>query len=383
MKVLYLSNFFNYHQKALSDEFYSVLGGDYNFIETTPFPEYRKQVGFKEYSEDYLLKYNEITKAYIDGLIEDADVVICGEAPVSLVSKRYREGKLTFRDDESRYKMLNRYLKWPIYTYQSLSWNKGYLLCASAFGCWDYHVSGMKVSKCFKWGYFPKVKVYDEIDTLLDGKDEGLKHSQDVSILWVGRLIGWKHPELAIEVAKKLKTEGVPFHLNIIGIGYMQGRLEEMIQQYGLSENVTMLGALPPEQVRQCMEKSHIYLFTSDRGEGWGVVLNEAMNSACAVVSSPVSGASPYLIEDGKNGLFFKDKDAQSLYEKVLWLVRHPELRRVIGKSAYETIRDKWSAKNAIENFMKLVDALQRGEETPILSGPCSKAPLLKRNWYK
>jgi hypothetical protein len=36
---------------------------------------------------------------------------------------------------------------------------------------------------------------------------------------------------------------------------------------------------MPPEEVRVHMEQSNIYLFTSDFGEGWGAVLNEAMNS--------------------------------------------------------------------------------------------------------
>ena len=38
------------------------------------------------------------------------------------------------------------------------------------------------------------------------------------------------------------------------------------------------------------MEKADIFLFTSDRREGWGAVANEAMNSACALV---VSGKYP------------------------------------------------------------------------------------------
>ena len=48
------------------------------------------------------------------------------------------------------------------------------------------------------------------------------------------------------------------------------------------------------------MEKSHIHLFTSNHLEGWGAVVNEAMNSGCAVVANREAGAVPYLIEHGK-----------------------------------------------------------------------------------
>ena len=37
------------------------------------------------------------------------------------------------------------------------------------------------------------------------------------------------------------------------------------------------------------MEQADIYLFTSDRNEGWGAVANEAMNSACAMVADAIT----------------------------------------------------------------------------------------------
>lgn len=383
MKLIYLSNFFNHHQRYLSNEFFEATDGQYLFVETGTLPEDRKNLGYKKYDDPYVIQYNEGTKQYLDQVIYDAEVVICGEAPVQLVKARINAGKLTFRDDESRYKSLIKYLKWPIYRKNSWYFNKCYLLCASAFGCRDYHMSGMPINKCYRWGYFPEVKLYENIKVLLDFKDSGLKHCQDVSILWVGRLIGLKHPELAIKLARRLKEDNIRFKFDMIGIGNMQSELEKMIKDYDLEENVKMLGSMPPTQVREYMEKAHIFLFTSDRGEGWGAVLNEAMNSACAVVASPVIGASPYLIEEGKTGLFFKDQSVDSLYDKVLWLINHPSERRAMGKAAYESMRDTWSAKTAANNFFILVESLQNGRDSMIIEGPCSKAPYLKRNWYK
>lgn len=383
MKLIYLSNFFNHHQRFLSNEFFETTDGQYLFVETGTLPEDRKNLGYKKYDDPYVVQYNEGTKQYLDQVIYDAEVVICGEAPVNLVKARINAGKLTFRDDESRYKSLIKYLKWPIYTKNSWYFNKCYLLCASAFGCRDYHMSGMSINKCYRWGYFPEVKLYENIEVLLDLKDSGLKHCQNVSILWVGRLIGLKHPELAVKLARRLKEDNIQFKFDMIGIGNMQSELEKMIKDYDLEENVKMLGSMSPTQVREYMEKAHIFLFTSDRGEGWGAVLNESMNSACAVVASPVIGASPYLIEEGKTGLFFKDQSVDSLYDKVLWLINHPSERRAMGKAAYESIRGTWSAKTAVNNFFILVESLQNGGDSMIIEGPCSKAPYLKRNWYK
>ena len=53
------------------------------------------------------------------------------------------------------------------------------------------------------------------------------------------------------------------------------------------------------------MKKHHIYCLTSDKNEGWGAVLNEAMSSGCCPVSSIEAGATPYLVKDGVNGFSF------------------------------------------------------------------------------
>lgn len=380
MKIVYLSNFFNAHQKPLADCLFKATKGEYCFIETKEFPEDRKKLGLKEYKEDYVLRYNEDNRDQIDRMIMEAEAVICGEAPSSMVKRRVNQGLLTFRDDERRYKALVKYLKYPIYTYHSLIFNKGYLLCASAFGARDYVLSGMKPNKCFKWGYFPEVKEYDSVDELINRK-KGLKHPQDVSILWVGRLIGWKHPEMAIELALRLKKAGYSFVLNMIGEGYLKKEIEKLVAIHDLANYVKVLGALGQNVVKQYMENSDIFIFTSDQNEGWGAVLNESMNCACAVVAGHMIGSVPFLIKDGENGLIFKSKDSADLYAKVKELMDNTSLRESLGREAYLTITQKWSAQTACVNLLKLIESLKKGEEPSIAEGPCSKAPILDSKW--
>lgn len=385
MKVIYLSNFFNHHQKFLSDVLYEHLGeGNYYFVETSVIPETQKKLGYHSYDVPYLLQYNEQTKADIDKLVMEADIVQFGEAPTSMIKKRSRAGKIMVRDDERRYKALVKYLKWPIYTYNSLFLNRGYLLAASAFAPRDYLLSGMRPSRCFKWGYFPEVKLYDNIDEIFERKrkNRGLKQL-DVSILWVARLIGLKHPESTIAVAKMLDEAGIRYEINIIGAGPLEEVVKKSIVKNGLSDKVHYLGPMPPEQVRDQMEKSDIFLFTSDQNEGWGATLNESMNSACAVVAGHMIGSVPYLVKDGENGLIFKSKDWKDLGEKVCFLVKNPDKRRDMGRKAYRTMADMWNPEVAGTNLVLLYKALLDGQETPIAEGPCSKAEIMCSNWRK
>lgn len=380
MNLLYLSNIFNHHQKPLSDSLYRLLGdGKYFFVETQEMAEEQKRLGYLQYDEPYIIRLNKNTIGRIEQMISEFDVVICGEAPLSLVRDRFDSVKLTFRDDESRYKGIVKYLKWPIYMRASLIFNKGYLLCASAFGPVDYFLSGMKQSKIFRWGYFPQVYKYD-LNELHKRKDNyRLKHQLDVSILWVGRLIGLKHPESAILLARVLKSKGYSFHINILGTGPKEKKIRQWIEKYDLQREVNLLGAVLSHEVRDYMLDSDISIITSDRREGWGAVVNEAMNSACAVVACENIGAVPYLIENSVSGLTFRDCDWKKMNEHVIRLIENPDIRRRLGNKAYCSMINTWNADCASKNLLKLIESIKTGTTTDIDFGPCSQAPIVFR----
>lgn len=378
MKIVYLSNFFNHHQKPLSDALYEKTDHQYMFVETKPMPESFKKTGYTEYQEPYVNRYTNETKEYIDGEILNADVVICGEAPAEMIRERTHLGRLIFKDDERRYKALIKYLKWPVYTYNSLIYNKGFLLSASAYGSRDYVLSGMKPDHCFKWGYFTELRRYDDVEKLMNKKHCGSKFS----ILWACRMIGWKHPEMVVELARRLKADGVEFELKMAGRGDKEEYIKGLITKYGLDDVVKFVGPQKQERLRDLMEGSQIFLATSDQNEGWGATVNESMNSGCAVVASHAIGAVPFLIEDGKSGLVFKSKSVDSMYEKVKWLIEHPDSIQELGKEAYYTIRDVWNADVASSNLLKLVDSLKLGVKPNIPYGPCSKAEIFNHTDY-
>jgi len=251
-----------------------------------------------------------------------------------------------------------------------------YLLCASAYTAADFNMWGAYRGKTYKWGYFPEVKRQNDIEQLME-----LKHH--ISILWVARLIELKHPEMCICLAERLKKAGYRFQLSIIGNGEMEDKLRSEISERRLDDCVYMLGAMSPEEVREHMEMSDIFLFTSDFQEGWGAVLNEAMNSACAVVASHAIGSVPFLIEDGENSFIYKNGDIDNLYSHVIQLIEQTELRKNMGKAAYQTLADTWNADVAAERLINLAENLLAGNKRDIYdSGPCSKAYILKNDWF-
>ena len=382
---IFLSNFFNYHQKSFSEAMYNKLGDRYLFIESEPMSDERKKMGWNNDGEyPYVVcseKLAENIQKYID-IINNAQVVIMGSAPEYLVKERVKNGKLIFRYSERFFKNGLELSKYPV---RYLRWHKyapnnkpNYMLCASAYTSADFKKLSLFKNKCYKWGYFPQVKKYDDIDQLISKKKKN-------SILWVGRIIDWKHPEIAVKIAEKLKKENYDFSLNIIGTGNMEEEIKGLIKSCDLEKYVKFLGSMPPEKVREYMEESEIFLFTSDRREGWGAVLNESMNSGCAVVASHAIGSVPFLIEDGENGYIYRDGDVDDLFVKVKKLMDETLKRQTTGKKAYQTLADLWNAETATDRLLQLFESVLQGNKNPQLFeyGPCSKAEILSDGWYK
>lgn len=126
-------------------------------------------------------------------------------------------------------------------------------------------------------------------------------------------------------------------------------------------------------------------MFTSDFNEGWGAVLNESMNSGCAVVASHAIGSVPYLMEDKKNGLIYKNGDIDDLYNKVKYLLDNSQKCTEFGKNAYLTLTKEWNSNVAAERFLHVAKNLLKGQSIDGLytQGPCSEVKKLKNNWKR
>lgn len=383
MKIVFISNYFNHHQKSLSDALYNAFRNSFYFIQTEEMAIERKNMGWelKEYPQYVLNSYNPELTTYCQFLINEADVVIIGSAPEFLIKQRLKEKKLTFRYSERVYKKKCKWYELPAravkYFFKHGCHKNLYMLCASAYTAADYAKTFTFLNKCYKWGYFTEIKHYENIDTLIEEKQKN-------SILWVARFIDWKHPQHPIEIAKRLRDEGYSIQLKLIGNGILEQELKHLIEKQNLEDSVHLLGSMSPEEVRIHMEQSEIFLFTSDRNEGWGAVLNEAMNSGCAVVANHAIGSVPFLINNNENGFIYKNGDLDDLYTKVKYLLDHPNIRKKMSQNAYETMITEWNADNAAKRFLNLSQAILNGEKKPDLynSGVCSKSEVLKDNWY-
>ena len=162
------------------------------------------------------------------------------------------------------------------------------------------------------------------------------------------------------------------------GVGEQLGKTQALSKRLGVDDVISFKGNVPNSEIIKAMRQHEIFLLTSDKKEGWGAVLNEAMSNGCSVVASDAVGSVPFLIKDGYNGLIFKSNNIDSLYNKVSWLIDNPKQRIDFTVEAYKTMHEIWSPSQAANNLIQLIDDLKNGRDTSILEGPCSKAEYLR-----
>lgn len=372
------------HQAALADALYRILGKDYVFIEfgrkgngqTGSFKNMSKGVDYYK-DRPYILKMyeSEENARLAKELLAKADVVRTGGEPQELIRQRLIDKKLTFRSAERTFKgpwwkdVLRTKSFLPYFKYSTPNYR---ILCQSAYKANDMQILGrMYREKCYKFAYFTQVPNLDINSTIVQ------RTKDKVKMIWCARFIDWKHPEIVLKLAKKLIASGrINYEIQMVGANTtpLWKIINEQVRKEKLESYITLTGGIPNTEVLERMRSSHIFLFTSDRGEGWGAVLNEAMSAGCACVASNEIGSVPFLLKDKQNGLIFKSCSAESLFEKVSYLYDNPQICEEYGKKAYQTISTDWSAKLAAERLVKLSESILSGKEISFEDGPCSKA---------
>ena len=402
---VFVSNYLNHHQIPFCNAMYRLLKGQFLFIQTLAMEEERIRMGWNDQPDAPYLKLYYEQPEECQEIIEQAKLVLFGGCEEErYIEKRLEQEKPVVRICERMYKtgqwkaVSPRGLRKKYHDHTRYRRKPVYLLCAGAYVASDYSIVRAYPGKMYRWGYFTEF-VPADIEELLTEKGylpEGQSGGEKLPyLLWAARMIDWKHPELALLTARYLKEQGLSFHMDLIGGGELRDRMEELRKAYDLEDCVGVLGFLTPPKVREVMKRADIFLFTSDRQEGWGAVANEAMNSGCALVADHLIGAVPYLVKHEENGLVYRTGRTEELFAEVERLVTDRALCRKLGRKAYETIAATWNAENAAEKLLRLTmklgllakeDMLELSAEDPRqeADGPCSPAPVIaERKMYR
>lgn len=189
-------------------------------------------------------------------------------------------------------------------------------------------------------------------------------------LLHIGRLVKWKRVDLLIEAFARTLTQYPDAELVIVGNGPELDNLKKQATALGLplrskEENgvdgrgcVRFIGAVyDPKELGAYMNEATVYVLA---GMG-GLSINDAMTYALPVVCSVCDSTERDLVTDGRNGLFFRDGDADSLTEKILQLLASPQECRRMGQESERIIREQINIDTVSERYLKaFADFLRR-----------------------
>ena len=198
-----------------------------------------------------------------------------------------------------------------------------------------------------KYGYKYKMKIIlDIVDPKLiikmsvEEEAKELDEEDNFKILTVGRLASVKGYDLAVKAANLLKENKFKFKWFIIGEGPERKEIEELIESYGLKNEVILIGAKsnPYPYMKNC----DLYVQTS-RKEGFGLTVMEAKILKNVVVATNFDTINE-LITDNFDGVVV-DKDERSIYEGIKLLINntsfYDEIKKNVDKlKPYSSIKE-------------------------------------------
>ncbi|AZM96775.1 glycosyltransferase [Vreelandella venusta] len=186
-------------------------------------------------------------------------------------------------------------------------------------------------------------------DTDRDALEE-LRHQlsidpTDTVLVSVSRISQEKNIGFMLEALAELKKLGrQSLRLLLIGDGPDRQTIQQHIEALALQEQVTLVGAVPPEKMARYYHLGDIFVFAST-SETQGMVILEAMAAGLPVVAVRSSGIDD-VVRDGFNG-YKTPQNRQKWGQRVMALAEDNALRDTLGKQAKRFASDYDIAKFA------------------------------------
>jgi glycosyltransferase involved in cell wall biosynthesis len=148
-------------------------------------------------------------------------------------------------------------------------------------------------------------------------------------VLTVCSLVELKGVHLLIEAAALLRArQAGACRILVVGKGPERERLQRQIDQSGLSDIVTLIGAVPNRELVTWYNAADLFFLGSSR-EGWPNVVCEALACGTPVVATNVSGI-PEIIDHEGLGLLV-ERSPQAFADGLLQALQRPWDREFIA----------------------------------------------------
>lgn len=192
-----------------------------------------------------------------------------------------------------------------------------------------YKQCGYQRKLVMDWGYFPEIY----FTPLHEVKNSVF------TIVYVGKLLRSKGVIDLVEAVNELIANSIKLQLVIIGQGALKEEIVKKITEYKIDKFVSIKGFKPNREVQLEIGQSDLLVLPSNRKEGWGAVINEALSAGTKALCSDECGAS--VLINCANGSVFHGGSISHLKEKMETIIDQGPLskeERSIISNAYRKL---------------------------------------------
>lgn len=173
----------------------------------------------------------------------------------------------------------------------------------------------------------------------------------------VARLQPIKRHDLLVRAFARVRVQFPETHLLLVGDGPCRTQIEDLVNQLGLTQSVSLVGYQAETQpYYQIMD---VFALTSAL-EGTPLVLLEAWSAGLPAIASAVGGV-PDLITHGANGLLFPPGDEDALVAGLTELLAAPDRARRMGEIARQEVRERYSLHRMADEYNRHYQSLLNG----------------------
>ena len=195
------------------------------------------------------------------------------------------------------------------------------------------------------------------IHNFIDVREYNLQIEDEGYGLYVGRLSKEKGILNLIEAFSSLQNK----KLYIAGDGPEKEKIEKIIKDRHLEENIKLLGYLNQNQVKEYIRKSRFVVVPSIWYENCPYSVLETLAIGKPVIGANIAGI-PELVQDKVNGLTYQYDDIRELEEKMKLLFENKELADEYGRNAKNIAKKEYSKNEYYNKIIKIYEKLIRGE---------------------
>lgn len=166
-----------------------------------------------------------------------------------------------------------------------------------------------------------------------------------------------KGQDILIEAIHVLLEKGLDHvHVDFIGEGNSMENLKELVEKYHISDSISILGNKTREYIYSHLCDYDLFVQPS-RFEGFGLTVVEAMAAKIPVLVSDIEGPME-IIDNGKYGFYFKNKDPEDCAAKIEKII-NGDMKTDVATN-YEYAKANYDISNTVNGYQKVYKQMIR-----------------------